>query len=55
MENGNLDSLRWRSYLKLGAELRHRLAEQNVHARAAERKKWRSIAKSLRDHPKYKR
>jgi ribosome biogenesis GTPase / thiamine phosphate phosphatase len=55
LENGDIDSSRWQSYLKLGAELRHRLAEQDVHARAAERKRWRSISRSLRDHPKYKR
>jgi ribosome biogenesis GTPase len=55
LESGTLDAARWESYRKLGAELRHRQLEQDVHARNAERKKWKAIHKSLRNHPKYRR
>jgi len=37
------------------AELRHTSLEQDVHARAAQKKKWKAIHKAMREHPKYRR
>jgi ribosome biogenesis GTPase len=55
LESGRLDQARWESYRKLGAELRHRAVEQDIHAKNAERKKWKAIHKEMRTHPKYRR
>ena len=52
---GSLDTERWASYLKLAGELRHRATEQDVHAKAAEKKRWKAIHKEMRHHPKYRR
>ncbi len=55
LENGELDPARWASYGKLEAELRHRSLEQDVHARIAQKNKWKAIHKEMRNHPKYRR
>ncbi len=53
--SGEIDSARWLSYRKLEAELRHTALEQDVHAKAVQKKKWKAIHKAMRDHPKYRR
>jgi ribosome biogenesis GTPase len=55
LEAGELDPARWRSYQKLQAELKHRVRAQDVHAMAAQKKKWKAIHKAMRHHPKYTR
>jgi ribosome biogenesis GTPase len=55
LERGEIDSARWLSYRKLEAELRHRALEQDAHAKAAQKKKWKAIHKAMRHHPKYGR
>lgn len=55
LADGRLDALRWVSYRKLGAELRHHQAAGDVHAAQAEKRKWKAIHKSMRLHPKYRR
>ncbi|HEY7390706.1 MAG TPA: ribosome small subunit-dependent GTPase A [Bryobacteraceae bacterium] len=52
---GRIDPERWSSYQKLQRELRHQLIEQDAHARKIEKSRWKTIHKSLRDHPKYRR
>ncbi len=51
--SGELDAARWQSYEKLRAELARNALQQDASARAAERRKWRSIHKTMRHHPKY--
>ncbi len=53
-EQGEIDEDRWTSYRKLSAELRHHALEQDVHARQAEKRRWKAIHKSLKLHPKYR-
>lgn len=55
LESGEMDFSRWQSYRKLEAELRHQRLQQDVHAKAAQKKKWKAIHKAMRDHPKYRR
>ncbi|MBZ5575642.1 MAG: ribosome small subunit-dependent GTPase A [Acidobacteriia bacterium] len=55
LESGVVEQSRWQSYQKLKRELRHQMVEQDPHARIAERKRWKTIHKSLRNHPKYRR
>ena len=55
LEGGELDESRWRSYRKLQAEARHQQTAQDANAKAAERKKWKTIHKAMRHHPKYSR
>ncbi len=53
--NGEIDPSRWDSFRKLGAELRHRQVAQDLSAALVEKRKWKSIHKSIRSHPKYRR
>jgi ribosome biogenesis GTPase len=55
LESGEIDPARWRSYQKLQAELNHQRRIQDVHAMAAQKKKWKVIHKAMRRHPKYLR
>lgn len=55
LERGELDSARWASYRKLEAELRHQFVQQDAQARLEQKRKWRSIQKTMRHHPKYQR
>jgi len=55
LARGEIDEARWESFRKLGAELRHRQATQDVAASLAEKRKWKAIHKTLRSHPKYHR
>jgi len=55
LENGTIEPLRWQGYCKLQKELRYQLLQQDVHARNAERKRWKAIEKALRNNPKHRR
>lgn len=55
LESGELAHARWHSYKKLEAELRYQQRAKNAGAMAAEKKKWKTIHKAMRHHPKYKR
>jgi len=55
LEAGELEAGRWASYQKLRAEARYHERTVNQSAAAAEKRKWKSIHKALRAHPKYKR
>jgi ribosome biogenesis GTPase len=52
LENNGLDLSRWRSYQKLRAESRHQQTEQDVLAKANQKKKWKTNHKAMRRHPK---
>jgi ribosome biogenesis GTPase len=52
--DGRIDIERWKSYQKLQRELRHRSIEADAHARVLEKRRWKAIHKSLRNHPKYR-
>jgi len=54
VESGAIERSRWESYGKLQRELRHHAVEQDAQARSAEKKRWKAIHKSLRNHPKYR-
>ncbi len=54
LENGEIDASRWSSYRKLRAEVRHEATERDAHARNLEKKRWKSIAKAIRSHPKFR-
>jgi ribosome biogenesis GTPase len=45
---GELDAAHFENYCKLQLELQHLACEQDRHARAAEKARWRSIAKAQR-------
>lgn len=55
LDQGLVDPSRWESFRKLGAEVRRQMLERDVQAAIAERRKWKSIHKSMRHHPKYQR
>jgi len=48
IEDGDLDSARFQSYLKLQKELRHLVTRQDRHAREEERQKWKKITMDYR-------
>jgi len=50
--DGTLDEIRYASYLKFQRELRHLAARQDERARLAEKARWKTITKALRQHPK---
>ena len=54
LELGEIDSSRLQSYQKLEGELRYQAIQQDVHARLAQKKKWKTIHKAMRHHPKYR-
>ena len=55
LESGVLDRSRWQSYRKLEAELRFQTRQQDVHAMLDQKRKWKSIHRAMRHHPKYQR
>ncbi len=52
---GELDVGRYESYLQQRKEIRHHRIEQDVRLQNEERKRWKAIHRSLRNHPKYRR
>lgn len=50
--SGVIASGRWNSYLKLQRELRHRAAEEDIHARLAEKERWKKLSKAVKELPK---
>lgn len=55
LETGALDPARWQSFQKLAAEVRYQNVKQDVQAMAARKKKWKTMHKAMRHHPKYLR
>jgi ribosome biogenesis GTPase / thiamine phosphate phosphatase len=55
LASGSLDPDRWNSYLKLRAEIRRHELLADKQAAVAEKQKLKSMMKSLRSHPKYRR
>jgi ribosome biogenesis GTPase len=53
LSRGEIDSVRWRSYCKLQAELRHAVLKQDALARTAVKAKWKAIHKAMRNHTKH--
>jgi len=53
LETGSLDPLRWESYRKLQQEVRRH--SRSRLDQAEEKKRWKSIHKEMRKHPKYNR
>ena len=54
LESGELDAARWRSFQKLGRELAHLASREDPALRAAERRKWVQLNKSMRARVKQK-
>jgi ribosome biogenesis GTPase len=52
VESGDIDPQRWSSYLKLQKELRHRALEENIHARLAEKERWKKLCKRIKETQK---
>jgi ribosome biogenesis GTPase len=52
--SGEIDAGRWNSYLKLQKELRHRALEENIHARLAEKERWKKLCKGVKEAQKRK-
>ena len=55
LASGALDDARWHSYRKLQGEVRHQALQEDVHARQAQKHRWKAIHKAMRHHPKYRR
>lgn len=55
LEEGTLDPGRVEGYRKLRDELRYLERKHDPRAEAEERRRWRTIHKSLKAHPKYKK
>jgi len=55
LAEGTLDEARWQSYRKLQREVRYQALQEDVHARQAQKQRWKAIHKALRHHPKYRR
>jgi ribosome biogenesis GTPase len=55
VEQGQLPESRFQSYQKLQRELAHLERKQDVRAKQQEKQRIKSIMKSMRHHPKYKR
>jgi ribosome biogenesis GTPase len=55
LESGAVEDVRWQSYRKLRKEMRHQALQLDVHARNEEKRRWKVIAKDIRNHPKYRR
>lgn len=53
--DGRLEQARLESYHKLQRELQFLDTKQDKRAQAEQNRRWRSMHKALRDHPKYKR
>jgi len=52
--SGRIDAGRWTSYLKLQKELRHRALEEDIHARLAEKARWKKLCKGVKEAQKRK-
>lgn len=55
VEAGTIDAARWASYQKLLAEARYHERAANKSAAAEEKRKWKTIHKVMRNHPKHRR
>ncbi|MCC6539913.1 MAG: ribosome small subunit-dependent GTPase A, partial [Bryobacterales bacterium] len=55
IESGAIGAARWASYQKLLAEARYHERTVSKSAAAEEKRKWKTIHKAMRDHPKYRR
>lgn len=55
LARGALDEARWHSYRKLQGEVRYQALQEDVHARQAQKQRWKAIHKAMRHHPKYRR
>ena len=55
LESGALDERRWHSYRKLQGEVRYQALQEDVHARQAQKQRWKAIHKAIRRHPKHRR
>ena len=52
---GAVEPGRWASYLKLQGEIRHHTRMTDRNAALEEKKRWKTIHKAMRQHPKYRR
>ncbi|MEM9586774.1 MAG: ribosome small subunit-dependent GTPase A [Planctomycetota bacterium] len=55
IEEGRLPKARLESFQKLQRELAYQTRQQDVHVMLEEKRRWKSITKSMRHHPKYQR
>jgi ribosome biogenesis GTPase / thiamine phosphate phosphatase len=55
LQAGELDAARWASYQKLLAEARYHQRATDRSAAVEEKRKWKTIHKSMRYHPKFSR
>lgn len=52
LEEGTLSPQRFESYLRQRKEIRHNQMEQDVHLKNEQKKRWKTIHRSMRHHPK---
>lgn len=55
LASGELDPVRWNSYLKLQAELRYQQRTQDQQAFLLQKAHWKKIHRAMRSHPKYRK
>jgi len=55
LAEGLIPTERYESYLRQRKELRHLHIQQDVHLQIEEKKRWKAIMRSVKDHPKYSR
>ena len=55
LADGSIDTARWASYLKLQGEIRYLERTSDRGAAAEEKRRWKSIHRAMRHHPKYRR
>jgi len=55
VESGALDPARYAAYVALRREMAFHARQSDARLKAAEVSKWKTIHKSMRDHPKYRR
>lgn len=53
--DGTLPSERYESYHKQQKEINHHRRQGDIHLQIEEKRKWKTIMKSLKHHPKYKK
>ncbi|HEY7403038.1 MAG TPA: ribosome small subunit-dependent GTPase A [Candidatus Angelobacter sp.] len=52
LTSGQIDAARWRSYLKLGRELRHAAVQLDQNLRRTEKERWKKLCKEVKRNQK---
>jgi ribosome biogenesis GTPase len=54
LADGRIDVERFESYLRQRKEIRHLRTQQDVRLQIGEKKRWKAIMRTMKDHPKWK-